>query len=197
MGQLQSIKSLDDLALIARYRETGNGDFIGELFRRYTAIMFGVCMKYLKDEEESRDAVMHIFEKMMGDLKKYDVKHLSGWMHSVTKNHCLMVLRSQKSKLEKNEEIRNEYPLVVEMNHSPHLTGETDKETMLQNLEEGITHLNTEQRTCIELFYLKQKCYEEVAQLTGYTLNQVKSYIQNGKRNLKLFLTAKHAGKSA
>ena len=73
-----------------------------------------------------------------------------------------------------------------------HLDDVDLKEVKLQQLEEGITKLNSEQKICVELFYLQNKSYVEVAEITGYELNQVKSYIQNGKRNLKIYLEKKN-----
>jgi len=78
---------------------------------------------------------------------------------------------------------------VMEQNNLPGLFGEANIDALLQQLPNAISNLNTEQRLCINLFYLKEKCYEEISMQTGYSLKQVKSYIQNGKRNLKIYLS--------
>jgi RNA polymerase sigma-70 factor (ECF subfamily) len=53
-------------------------------------------------------------------------------------------------------------------------------------LEKCIETLGDEQKQCVKLFYLQEKCYKEITESTGFDMNKVKSYIQNGKRNLKI-----------
>lgn len=184
------LNDLNDLDLVSRYKETGDNNFVGALFQRYTRLAFAVCMKYLHDEEESKDAVMQVFEKLLTDLKKHEVTNFKSWLHSVVKNHCLMHLRSQQSKHNHHEELKKDMKAVMESTYELHLLKGDEKEIQLNSLQTGISQLNEGQRVCIELFYLQEKCYQEIADITGFTLNQVKSHIQNGKRNLKIFLTA-------
>ena len=171
------------------YRESGDNVYIGELFKRYTHLVFGVCMKYLKDEDESKDAVMMIFEKLPGDLKKHEVSQFKGWLHRVASNHCLMELRNKSARHEKEVEMAKDMGSIMESGYELHLDGEADKEKELSNLENAVKELKEEQKICIELFYLQEKSYQEVAEMTGFDMNKVKSAIQNGKRNLKILLT--------
>jgi RNA polymerase sigma factor (sigma-70 family) len=177
---------LSDEALIERYKETEDNCHIGELYKRYTHLVLGVCIKYLKDREEAKDAVMQIFEKLMVDLKKHEVANFKSWLHMVAKNHCLMKLRNKNIPLHLDD-VENKLDNVVEFNaYTHHSIDET--EIQLTHLEEGINKLDHDQRRCVELFYLEERSYKEVADATGFSLNQVKSYIQNGKRNLKNYL---------
>jgi RNA polymerase sigma factor (sigma-70 family) len=178
-----------DTELIAQYKKTDNNAIVGYLFEKYTHLVFGVCMKYLKDEEEAKDAVMLIFEKLLVDLKKHEISKFSGWLHSVARNHCLMHLRSEKTLTEKQRELKKDLKTFVESDHQPHLNNVDDKEKQLSLMEEGIKTLKEDQRICVELFYLKEKSYQEIADHTGYSLNNVKSNIQNGKRNIKIYMT--------
>lgn len=188
MSPLPSYKTLDDQALIQQFRTTGDPAYAGELYSRYAHLIFGVCMKYLKDEDESKDASMQIFEKLLKELPRHEIQHFKPWLHSVTKFHCLMLLRSAK------KDVRGMDPALMEIQGSMHPVGipmeETlEKEQKLNLLEKSIAELDEHQQRCIRLFYLQEKSYQEVAELTGYSMNQVKSYIQNGKRNLKLMIT--------
>lgn len=180
---------LDDNALVSHYKSTADNAVIGVLFDRYTHLAFGVCMKYLKSEQESKDAVMQIFEKLISDLMKHEVQNFKHWLHTVCKNHCLMQLRAEKSLAEKKIELKKDLPIIME-NHS--ISHHIQKEIELKHLSEAIKSLNDEQKICVELFYLKEKSYQEVVEITGFSTLQVKSYIQNGKRNLKLFLEKKN-----
>jgi RNA polymerase sigma factor (sigma-70 family) len=186
----KNIASLSDEELIARYKQSEDNTYIGELYKKYTHLVLGVCMKYLRDREEAKDAVMQIFEKLMSDLKKHEVANFRGWLHMVAKNHCLMKLRN-KSQMLDIDQVRESPDNVVEFNYDLHPADES--EMQLGNLEEAISCLDEDQRKCVELFYLKERSYKDVADATGFTLNQVKSYIQNGKRNLKNYLIAKNA----
>ncbi len=180
----KNIQSLTDNELIARFKKTNDSYFVGELYKRYAHLVYGVCLKYLKNEEESKDATLQVFEKLLTDLKKHDIANFKSWLHSVAKNNCLMFLRKKQTKQKRV----NEYEAVYQHEETfdtPFMVHEkVAKEGLLTDLEKAITTLKEEQRICIELFFLQEKCYNEVAGITGFSIKQVKSYIQNGKRNL-------------
>lgn len=170
-----------DEQLIGLYRKSEELAIVGELYNRYTSLVYGVCMKYLKDREESRDAVMQIFEKLIVTLKEHEVEVFKSWLYVTSRNHCLMQLRSRKGK--KFEELS---PFLMENGVNGHQDHGLEVEQNIRQLEKCMQELNSEQKTCVQLFYLEQKCYKEITEATGYDLNKVKSYIQNGKRNLKI-----------
>lgn len=176
---------LSDLELVSEYQKSEDSKYVGELFNRYAHLVLGVCLKYLKDSDKSQDAVMQIFEKLMTDLKQQNIQNFKSWLHVVSKNYCLMQLRKKKP-VSSGESFENAERTIES-------TSEIDdiemKEKHLVQLEQAIEELKPEQRNCIKLFYLEKKCYQEVAENTGYSEKQVKSYIQNGKRNLKLIIT--------
>lgn len=199
MSSTQDIKNCSDSELIQKFKETRDNAVIGELFHRYTHLVFGVCMKYLKDEDEAKDGVMQIFEKILTDLHRHNVDNFKGWLYMVAKNHCMMFFRSKKNHVELPRELSNDgidddasfssnNNVTVELASDLHHNGE-DKEKQLTLMESAVKELKPEQKICIELFYLQERSYEEVAKITGYSMNEVKSYIQNGKRNLKIIMT--------
>lgn len=174
-------KNQTDEELIALYKETDDLEIVGVLYDRYTALTFGVCLKYLKDREESRDAVMQIFEKLIVSLKSHEINVFKPWLYVTARNHCLMILRSKKGR--NFEELS---PFLVEMSHNGHQEEGAETELHLNRLEKCIEALAHEQQQCVRMFYLEHKCYREITEGTGYDLKKVKSYIQNGKRNLKI-----------
>ncbi len=184
---------LTDAQLIDAYVSGDNTDYFGALFERYTHLVFGVCMKYLKNTYDAEDAVMGIFEKLMSDLKKHEVRDFKNWLYRVSKNHCLMIIRKRKVISRTEEEIGHEKQQeFMEILFGEHLPiEEGDFEGILISLRDALDSLREEQRKCIELMYLEKKTYHEIAQMTGYDLKKVKSYIQNGKRNLKNILVPK------
>lgn len=186
-----ALDSRTDIELINDYKSSGDNKVVGVLFERYTLMVFGVCMKYLEDEDDSKDAVMQIFEKLLVDLKKHEIENFRPWLHSVAKNHCLMEIRKNKKINTLKGDISETLTPRMEYRQVTHQGEHNNKERRYQLLEKAITMLNSEQRRCIELFYLEEKSYQEVSDLTGYSMNEVKSYIQNGKRNLKIKLDGK------
>ncbi|MBC7614808.1 MAG: sigma-70 family RNA polymerase sigma factor [Pedobacter sp.] len=171
----------DDLALIAAYQQRGDLEVLGVLYNRYMYLVFGVCFNYFKDEEQSKDAVMQIFEELVVKLKVHQVQNFKSWLHVLSRNHCLMALR----KSSKNPTVSLEDNF-VDNDDFVHLDIDDAKETQLTLMEKCMENLPEEQRKSVDLFYLQEKCYKEVADITGYDMLKVKSYIQNGKRNLKI-----------
>ncbi len=180
----KNIQSFTDNELIAKYKSTGDNSLVGELYKRYSHLVYGVCLKYLKNEEEGKDAVLQIFENLLTDLKKHEIANFKSWLHSVSRNHCLMFLRKQQTQLKRVNEYEATYQHEETFSAPFAVHEKEENEVMLTKLEEAMTGLKEEQRICIELFFLKEKCYNEVADITGYDIKKVKSYIQNGKRNL-------------
>lgn len=181
----KDIKKDEDL--LSLYKASGDISFLGELYERYAHLVFGVCMKYLKNQEESKDMSMQIFEKLVVATKTAEIRNFGSWIHVLTKNECLMLLRSKAFKINKAAmEINSEGSM--EMAGSLHPPEEDMLETNLQELEKAIEELPPEQKDCIMMFYLEQKSYKEIADLTRHDLKKIKSYIQNGKRNLKLHM---------
>lgn len=167
--------------LLQRYRQTGDLAVLGQLYEKYMPLVYGVCLKYLQDEEQSKDAVMQIFEELMVKATRHEVKQFRGWLYVLSRNFCLMQLRANRKTETLSLDDVMEFPFV--------LHPETNEaEANVTQLEKCMQKLSAEQQQSIDLFYIKEKCYKEVADLTGYTLNEVKSYIQNGKRNLKICL---------
>lgn len=177
------IAQLSDEAIITLYQEKNKKPYIGELYERYYRLVFGVCLKYLKSTEDSEDAVILIFEKLMEDLKTTEVLKFSAWIYMVSKNHCLQQLRKKKF-------VTVDYKVLEEvliMDESL-LVNKENQEQLLTLLEEQLCFLKIEHQECLRLFYLNRKSYTEIEALTGYELKSVKSHIQNGKRALKIRL---------
>jgi len=185
---------LTDLELLQLYRLNGDAVIIGLLYKRHVTMALGVANKYLQPEDDAKDAVMQVFEQLLQHINQHKIDNFKSWLYSVVKNFCLMKLRKEKNlTIIREEEGKNIFS-VVEKEQVLHQEEVKLKESNLSNLEMAIETLNEEQRKCIELFYLEQKSYAEVVEITGFSLNNVKSYIQNGKRNLKLKMQSVYGG---
>jgi len=179
---------LSDTELVERYRFSYDNSYIGDLFQRYSHMLFGVAMNYLNDEERAKDAVMEVFEKVLQELKRHNVENFRTWVYSVTKNHCLMSIRKDKTIESKHEGFGYMANQIMESDEPAHLNGASEQE-MDQRLYTAIDSLKDEQRQCIKLFYFEHRSYEEIESMTGLTYKEVKSHLQNGKRNLRIKLT--------
>jgi len=174
------LSAQNDTDLVKQYKSGGDINVLGELYSRYMELVYGVCLKYFKDPEEAKDAVINIFEELVTKLKKYEVTNFKSWLYQLAKNHCLMKIRSGKSK-----------PVVVDVDimhlgENNHPENGSEKEERLNGMENCIENLPAEQKQAIQLFYLQGKCYKEIADLTETDINKVRSFIQNGRRNLKI-----------
>jgi len=174
---------ISDAELLQRFYSDHNNEWLGILLQRYTMLLLGVCMKYLKNEEEAKDSVQQVFLKAINELHKYKVDYFKSWIYMVAKNHCLMQLRDKgKYTAEINDRV------MATADEATDKATYIEKDTALSNMAAALLELNKEQQLCITLFYLEKKSYQEIAAQTNFTLLQVKSHIQNGKRNLKLLM---------
>ncbi len=178
---LRKTNTQTDDELLRLYQATRDLEWLSALYLRYGSLVYGVCLKYLKNRDDAKDAVMQIHEQLIESLLRHHVSNFRSWLYVNARNHCLMQLRARKRKI--TEEIS---PFYMENDLEQHLEEAIDMEQSLVLLEKCIETLVGEQQHCIRLFYLEEKCYKDVADETGFDLNQVKSYIQNGKRNLKI-----------
>jgi RNA polymerase sigma-70 factor (ECF subfamily) len=170
----------DDQELLTLYRQTGDIRVLAELYQRYMDLLYGVCLKYLKQPEPAKDAVMAVFEELILKLKRHEVTHFRGWIYRVTRNHCLMQLRSAAHRRHAAAD-----PELMQLIEDVHLNGVMEKEENLNRLSACLENLSAEQRVPVELFYLQDKCYKDIVQITGLEWNKVRSLIQNGRRNLR------------
>ena len=183
MGFIKNIQGseLPDKELADQFRTSGDMEVLGVLFQRYMDLLYGVCLKYLKSPEAAKDAVLQIFEELVLKLKKHPVDNFKSWLYTLAKNHCLMQLRTPKNL--KTTEFKTES---MQSEEDVHLNDALLKEENLQRLERCLRTLSEEQKISVELFYLQNKCYKEIAEDTGMDWNKVRSHIQNGRRNLKI-----------
>jgi RNA polymerase sigma-70 factor (ECF subfamily) len=181
-----------DEQILSEFRSTGNLELLGELYSEYMHLVYGVCLKYLKDREESMDAVMQIFEKLITEIPRHEIENFRSWLHVVSKNYCLMQLRSDKSNAEKQKEWMNEQVSFMEYEPLLHPIDENNPD-LQAGLADCIEKLKEEQRECVRQFYYENKCYVEIALILKIDEKKVKSYLQNAKRNLKICLEGKNA----
>ena len=178
---------ISDQELLDRFYADHQNEWLGILLQRYTLLLLGVCMKYLKNEEDAKDSVQQVFLKVIQELQKYKVQYFKSWLYMVAKNHCLMKLRDRQGKVPSE--------LTERLTATP--GEESDRQDLIQNdhtfelLDQALKELNTEQQQCVTLFYLQKKSYQEISETTGFSLLQVKSFIQNGKRNMKIWIEKK------
>ena len=177
---------MTDQELLDHFYSSRDNDWLGILLPRYTLLLLGVCMKYLKNEEEARDCVQQIFVKVIMELGNYRVDYFKSWIYTIARNHCLMKLRDRHGN---SAELSD--TMLAAWDEDPGKSSHREKEQWLEWMSESLEELGQEQKLCVILFYLEKRSYQDIALNTGYSLMQVKSYIQNGKRNLRLMMEKK------
>ncbi len=185
-----------DEELLGEFRAGGDLKVLGELYSRYMHLVYGVCLKYLKNNEEAKDGVMQIFEKLITEIPRHDIVSFRSWLHVVAKNYCLMQIRSGRSAKEKLTDWLNDPVVFMENVVTLHPLDEEDEQLCLNAaIEDCIKRLNEEQKSCIRQFYYNNRCYQEISAELGIDEKKVKSHLQNGKRNLKICLERKNVRK--
>ncbi len=190
VNKKREVNELPDEEILKIYFESGDMESFVLLFQRYMHLVYGVCMKYFRDREESKDATMEIFEKLVKTLRKETVKNFNRWIYTVTRNHCLTVIRDKKRHL-----LKDEGTVFMENELIRHHGDDRIIEENIDKLRGCLQKLPEEQKTCVELFYFNKKSYAEIVAETKFELSKVKSYIQNGKRNLKNCIESSDDGK--
>lgn len=170
-----------DDELLAAYRSTQDQQLLATLYLRYTDLVYGTCLKYLKDAEAAKDAVMNIYQELLKKLHQHAVDNFKSWLYVVAKNHCLMQLRRNKQTITVSFE-----PGLMQSEDFSHLDTVLEREQDFKKLESCLERLPAAQKQAVQLFYLQNKCYNEITAATGSDWNKVRSLIQNGRRNLKI-----------
>jgi RNA polymerase sigma-70 factor (ECF subfamily) len=192
---INKLENHSDEELIRLFREKQDLEALGGLYSRYMFLVYGVCMKYFKNREDSQDAVMQIFEVLVKDIPRFEIQNFKGWLYMVSRNHCLMQLR--KTSKEKNRHPEISSAVFMESTAVMHPIEEESDPDLQERLKNCLEQLKEEQRRCVELFYYQQQCYKEIATGLNIREEKVKSYIQNGKRNLKICIESKAELKNA
>ncbi|HMR81772.1 MAG TPA: sigma-70 family RNA polymerase sigma factor [Niabella sp.] len=186
---ITSLKQLPDDDLLLEFKRSADQNALAELYLRYSDLLYGVCLKYLEDAEDAKDAIMNIYQELLRKVPQHEIQHFKSWVYVLAKNHCLMQLRSAKKNITVNLE-----QYAMQSDDFSHLDSVIEKEEAFKRLEKCIEKLPGEQKSSIQLFYYDNKCYNEIAETTGMDWNKVRSLIQNGRRNLKICME-KNAGK--
>jgi RNA polymerase sigma-70 factor (ECF subfamily) len=176
-----------DEELLKHYKQSGNKELFADLFKKHVSVVYGTCLFYLQDKDEAQDATMQLFEKLMLDINNREIDNFKGWLSFVVRNHCISLIRKNKSQ-SKNIKSYYEFEYEAPDYETEEKINSVNDDVLLENMKTCLPKLKENQRICVELFYLKNKSYQDIANETDFSLNEIKSYIQNGKRNLKLFL---------
>jgi len=176
--------SMSDSDMLQQYIETGNLEVLGEVYNQYIHLVYGVCLKYLNNRDESKDAVNRIFELLITEIHKFEIKNFRSWLYVVTKNYCLMEIRKSKTEKRRFERFSEQY--FMESTEVFHPIDDAPESNLEEQLKKCIEKLKNEQQQCIQLFYYEKKCYKEISSFLEIDELKVKSFIQNGKRNLKI-----------
>lgn len=183
----RTASSRSDADLVAAFQQTADLAVLGTLYERYMDLVYGVCLNYLKDSERAKDSVLQIFEELITKVQKHHIENFRAWLYQLAKNYCLMQLRADKKFVKVPVDVS-----LMQKEESVHLNGELEREENRQALQHCLGQLNAEQRQAVELFYLQEKSYKEIVLLMGIDVNGVRSFLQNGRRNLKICMDKKN-----
>jgi len=181
----QSPVALSDEDLLAHYQRSGETHYLGQLYERYLPMVYGVCLNILRDAHAAEDAVMGIYEELSRKVQAHQIEVFRGWLYTLTRNYCLMELRRKKR-------MPTDYHPPENLVHYDAITPASEFEIArpsdVERLQLCLQGLPNKQRQSIQQFYFEGKSYQEIAQQLEEDVGKVRSYIQNGRRNLRLCL---------
>ena len=170
--------ALSDEELVELYKQQLDQEFLSTVFTRHISTLFGICMKYLKNEADAKDMVQQLYEQVCKYLPNSTIKKFDAWLYTVAKNACINFLDKRKDcfiDIESVTEIEDE-------NRGDFLEAERTYDKVNFCIEKLIGG----QKTVIELFYFKKYCYREIAEKLAIDWGSVRAMIQNARRNLKI-----------
>ena len=177
----RNTSNFSDEELLKVYLKSEDMAHLGKLYQRYMEMVYGVCLKYLRNEGLAEDAVMNIFEEVAEKVKKHEIAAFRGWLYVLSRNHCLMQLRKEK----KNKKLDSTLKSMYSPSEMHPFAGEVKNEDKGQRLRDCLDTLKVEQKDCVELFYYQDYSYKEIAEMKKESVGKIRSFIQNGRRNLK------------
>lgn len=178
---------VSDEDLLLQYKQSGDKDLFADLFKKHVTTVYGTCLFYLQDKDEAQDATMVLFEKLMLDISTREINNFKAWLSFVVRNHCISLIRKSKTAF-KNKKSYYDFEMEETSYEAEEKIQSVSDDALLQEMKNCLPRLKDKQRICVERFYLQNKSYQDIADETGYNLNEIKSHIQNGKRNLKLMI---------
>jgi len=181
------MSQLSDEQLVARYRDGDDMDALAFLFDKYLDLIFGVCMKYFKQPQDSEDGTMAVFEVLVVKLKTHDVHNFKSWLYVLTKHYCLQKLRQRGKTLTKNSE-----DILMQLVDEVHPDDVYLIESRENGLRECIQQLPADQKRTVQLFYFESQSYVEIADTMSVDKEKGRSFIQNGRRNLRVCMNKKN-----
>jgi RNA polymerase sigma-70 factor (ECF subfamily) len=181
----------NDLLLIEKYQEKGDTAILSNLFIKYNPLIIGVCMKYLKDLDLSKDLSMEIYEKLIIELRTQNIDNFKSWLYVIVKNHCLMYLRKEKKNQADLDEFEKNSMDLMENHMDWHPFNESQEGIQRMVLQQCLKRLSDEQKISVNMFYLDGKTYDDISNFMNIEVKSVKSFLQNGRRNLKICLERK------
>ncbi len=195
---IKTLSRLSDESLLHKFQQTGNTLYFEELYQRFSHLVYGVGLKYLQSAADSADMTNQLFEKWLQNPPAAPVQSVKNWVYRAAVNACHSRKRESQSEAKKQFEwsaFEKSGQTFMENEGFLRLIKRRENETDLEEkLEKAIIQLPEVQQRCIRLFFFEKKSYKKIASITGYPELKVKSYLQNGKRNLKIWLE-KNQGK--
>lgn len=180
--------NISDDDLLDRYLKTGNNQWLGALLERYTVLLFGLCMRNLKDPHQAKDVVQQVQLKVIQHVGKYKIDYFHAWIYKIAINECTMQVRKRRRLLTEVTEVTEETEDAARLDPGVHEVFESVEDRQVRRLMDALDELTQAQQTCIRMFYLEDKSYQTISRETGFTMKEIKSHIQNGKRKLKMML---------
>ena len=174
----------DESSLLLKYLKTNDLSYLLELYRPYMHLVYGLAFKYVKDPKQSQEIVYCIFKKLIKDIKRQEVRVFGNWLYNLSLDFCKQW----------RDRGRTESDQIVALGGSTQTPVEfyDDKdddsfEEEISSMEDEVMRIKSQQEKCSQLFFKEQRCFQEIADITGWEVSEIKYHVKNAKRKTNIY----------
>ncbi len=188
LGHDDAVAEETDFELLDRFRRHGDRAAFERIVARHRPWLHRVCARLLRSDEAARDATQDVFARVLNRLDTFRGDNFPGWLKAIAVNCCLNTI--DRDKRWAPLEAAGEAP-----------AADLGPELQLLRLEEGvrarhlIARLPERQKIVFCLKYIDDCSYQEIERLTGFSNKEVKSFLQNARRNFENWWRAEEKGR--
>jgi RNA polymerase sigma-70 factor (ECF subfamily) len=179
----KNLAKLSDEDILQKYQVSFEAEYIGELFRRYVPLLYGIGLKYLQSADKAQDAVMQLFETITTQTPLNEIKEFKTGICTLMKNRCLQTLHENHQ-----EKPADSQTNTIEQHEILSIFEKEQTDEKRRMLQMQVKKLPVEQRIPIIRFFTDEMSYMDIADSTGHKLKQVKGLIGDGMQNLKTYM---------
>jgi RNA polymerase sigma-70 factor, ECF subfamily len=178
-GEAASDPSDSDLNLILSFR-AGNENAFDRLYVKYQEYVYNVCLGILTNPDDARDCAQETFLRVYRKVGEFRAESaFSTWLYRVTVNVCVGQLRKRPKTATASLEDENVRELADD---GPEVWTGLEREVDEDLVRQVVAELPDDYRVVLVLRYFQNLSYDEMVQVLGFSISQVKVKLHRARR---------------